>query len=57
MLLIPVDTSECERLFSMMNDIKNAQRGNLGAEVMRDEGFDHLVLLWQGRHNGAAAGV
>ena len=36
MLLIPIDTSECERLFSIMNDIKDASRSNLGSEVLRD---------------------
>ena len=29
MLLIPTDTSECERLFSLMNNIKTAKRAGL----------------------------
>ena len=29
-LLIPVDTSECERIFSLMNNLKTAQRSRLG---------------------------
>ena len=29
-LLIPCDTSECERVFSLMNDLKTAERNRLG---------------------------
>ena len=38
-LLIPVDTSECERVFSLMNDLKTAERGSLGQVTM-----NHLML-------------
>ena len=30
MLLIPLDTSEAERIFSLMNDIKTSERASLG---------------------------
>lgn len=30
MLLIPLDTSEAERIFSLMNDIKTSERSSLG---------------------------
>ena len=30
MLVIPMDTSECERIFSLMNDIKVSTRASLG---------------------------
>ena len=30
MLLIPLDTSEAERIFSLMNDIKTSERSRLG---------------------------
>ena len=36
MLLIPIDTSECERLFSIINDIKDANRSRLGSEVLKN---------------------
>ena len=29
-LLVPADTSECERVFSLMNDLKTAERSSLG---------------------------
>uniref|UniRef100_A0A7S0LQS7 HAT C-terminal dimerisation domain-containing protein n=1 Tax=Coccolithus braarudii TaxID=221442 RepID=A0A7S0LQS7_9EUKA len=32
-LLIPVDTSECERVFSVMNDLKTSERNRLGANL------------------------
>ena len=35
-LLIPADTSECERIFSLMNDIKTAERESLGQTVLRN---------------------
>ena len=31
-LLIPADTSECERVFSLMNDLMTAGRASLGQE-------------------------
>ena len=35
-LLIPVDTSECERIFSLMNDIKTAERSLMGSATLRN---------------------
>ena len=35
-LLIPADTSECERIFSLMNDIKTADRESLDQSVLRN---------------------
>ena len=32
-LLIPTDTSECERIFSLMNNLKTAQRNRLGSNL------------------------
>ena len=32
-LLIPTDTSECERIFSLMNDLKTAQRSALAEKL------------------------
>lgn len=32
-LLIPTDTSECERIFSLMNNLKTAQRSSLGKNL------------------------
>ena len=34
MLLVPCDTSECERVFSLMNDLKSAERNRLNATNM-----------------------
>ena len=31
-LLIPADTSECERIFSLMNDLKTAERNSMGQQ-------------------------
>lgn len=39
-LLIPADTSECERVFSLMNDIKTAERESLDQNVLRN------LMLW-----------
>ena len=39
-LLIPVDTSECERIFSLMNDIKTAERSRMGSTTLRN------LMLW-----------
>eukprot|EP00966_Prymnesium_polylepis_P081891 1896776-Prymnesium_polylepis.2 len=41
MLLIPTDTSECERISSIMNDIKSAERGCLKGETLK-----HLMLWY-----------
>ena len=35
-LLIPADTSECERIFSLMNDVKTSERSNLGQQKLKD---------------------
>ena len=32
-LLIPADTSECERIFSLMSNLKTAQRNRLGSNL------------------------
>lgn len=40
MLLVPVDTSEPERIFSMMNDIKVAERSSMSTAVLRD------LIMW-----------
>jgi hypothetical protein len=40
MLLIPIDTSECERIFSLMNDVKSALRNSLGERNLRN------LMLW-----------
>ena len=32
-LLIPTDTSECERIFSLMNNLKTAHRSSLGKSL------------------------
>jgi hypothetical protein len=34
-LLIPGDTSECERIFSLMNDIKTPERSSMGSETLK----------------------
>ena len=39
-LLIPADTSECERIFSLMNDIKTAERARLGQQNLKN------LMLW-----------
>ena len=39
-LLIPADTSECERVFSLMNDIKTSERSRLGQQNPKN------LLLW-----------
>ena len=39
-LLIPVDTSECERIFSLMNDIKTAERASMGSATLKN------IMLW-----------
>ena len=40
LLLIPMDTSECERLFSLMNDLKTAERSNLDPQVLKN------LMVW-----------
>ena len=39
-LLIPTDTSECERIFSLMNDIKTAERSRMGTQVLKN------LMIW-----------
>lgn len=38
-MVIPVDTSECERVFSLMNDIKTTERCRLGSSLK-------YIMLW-----------
>ena len=38
-LLVPTDTSECERVFSLMNDLKTAERSSLAQSTLK-----HLML-------------
>jgi hypothetical protein len=42
-LLIPVDTSECERVFSLMNDLKTAERSSLGQQTLKNLMLWHVV--------------
>lgn len=39
-LLIPADTSECERIFSLMNDIKTAERSRMKTRTLRN------LMMW-----------
>ena len=39
-LLIPADTSECERIFSLMNDIKTSERSSMGQQNLKN------LMLW-----------
>ena len=39
-LLIPADTSECERIFSLMNDLKTAERNSMGQQNLKN------LMLW-----------
>ena len=41
MLLIPLDTSEAERIFSLMNDIKTSERSRLGQRNLANLMFWH----------------
>jgi len=40
MLLMPIDTSICERIFSLMNNIKTSERSTMGQGVLRN------LMLW-----------
>ena len=40
LLLIPLDTSECERIFSLMNNVKTADRSRLSQANLRN------LMLW-----------
>ena len=39
-LILPTDTSECERVFSLMNDLKTELRSRLGQENLRN------LMVW-----------
>ena len=39
-LLVPADTSECERVFSLMNDLKTAERNRLNQKYLKN------LMLW-----------
>ena len=39
-ILLPADTSECERIFSLMNDLKTAERNSLGQTNLKN------LMLW-----------
>jgi hypothetical protein len=39
-LLIPADTSECERIFSLMNDTKTSERSKMGQQNLKN------LMLW-----------
>ena len=41
MLLIPCDTSECERVFSLMNDLKTSERTSMGQTTLK-----HLMVWY-----------
>ena len=41
MLLIPLDTSEAERIFSLINDIKTSERSRLGQRNLANLMFWH----------------
>ena len=47
MLLIPLDTSEAERIFSLMNDIKTSERSTLGRRNL-------AALMYYGTLKGLA---
>ena len=40
MLLLPCDTSECERIFSLVNDLKTSERNRLSQENLRS------IMIW-----------
>ena len=46
MLVMPCDTSECERIFSLMNDLKTAERSSLNQTNLRN------LMMWykEARH-------
>ena len=39
-LIVPADTSECERIFSLMNNIKTADRATMGQKNLTN------LMLW-----------
>ena len=48
---IPTDTSECERIFSLMNDLKTAERSRLG------EKLSDLMMACGGQDNAICCDV
>ena len=42
-LIIPVDTSECERIFSLMNDLKTELRSRMNQTTLRNLMAWHLA--------------
>ena len=51
-LLVPTDTSECERVFSLMNDLKTAERSLLKQETrirLRPRLWTGSVPTWTAR--------
>ena len=42
-LLIPADTSECERVFSLMNDIKTELRSRMGQQALKNLMHWHIM--------------
>ena len=49
-LLIPADTSECERVFSLMNDLKTSGLSCLGQANLKN-----MLMIWQLAVHGHAA--
>ena len=39
-MLVPTDTSECERIFSLMNDLKTSERNHLGQVNLKN------LMMW-----------
>ena len=46
LLLLPTDTSECERVFSLMNDLKTAERSTLKQATLKN------LMLWHSLGKG-----
>ena len=44
--MVPVDTSECERVFSLMNDTNTAERSNLGQFQLNIEYLSNLLMAY-----------
>ena len=42
-LIVPCDTSECERIFSLMNDIKTSERSRMATETLKNL----MGMCWQ----------
>ena len=49
-MLIVCDTSECERIFSLMNDIKTAERSSMGTRTLRNLMLWHRMARKVNRH-------